>query len=662
VTADRLPAAAADEPSPIIRIERDELRSAPQARLDDLLRNSAPGFSLFRRSSSRVANPTTQGVSLRNIGPNGAGRTLVLLDGLPLNDPFAGWVPWSRVPPASLGEVIVSPGGGAGLFGNAALAGTIYLVSEAEHGDRARWTGTIGNRDTYESSLDAHLGADRLGLSGFFHRSETGGYPVLQADQRGPVDTAADAASWTSRGALSWALDEHTRLTLTASAFDEHRHNGTRLTRNASEGQDLSVTLDRAVPPLDASVRLQAYAQRRRYRSTFSSINADRSVETLALDQFDVPANAAGGSVVWSQKINEAQRVIGGVDFRWVEGATNENFLRLGGVFTRSRTAGGRQLFAGGFVEEHWQLSDVVKLAVGGRVDYWRQSDGARIERERTAGALLRNDVFTEQDGVSPNGRLSLTAQVRRDLRVRGAAYTGFRAPTLNELYRPFRVGNDLTEANAELELERLYGTEIGVDWEPVQRFSFSVTGFYNQVRDAVGNVTIGTGPGIFDPGGFVPEGGVLRQRRNLDRIDVPGVETKLLWQFATDCRLRVQYQYSHPTVTRARESPRLEGRRLAQSPGHLAVAALEWTPGPWHIGVQARYIGRQFEDDLNTLPLAPFATVDLELGYTFSEHLTGSVKVENLFDTESEVGKTTNGLVSIGAPRLVSLAVAFSF
>jgi vitamin B12 transporter len=662
VTVARLPAGGADEPFSVSRIERNELRAAPQLRLDDVLRAAAPGFSLFRRSSSRVANPTTQGVSLRNIGPNGAGRTLVLLDGIPLNDPFAGWVPWSRVPPSSLREVLVNPGGGAGLFGNAALAGTIHLVSEEPTGNTARVLGTVGNRDTSDAALEASIEAGRFSLSGYADRFETAGYPVLRGDQRGPVDTSADAASWVWQSRFGWEVDEHTRLSLTASAFDEHRNNGTRLTHNASEGQDASATLDRFIPTLDANVRLQAYAQRRRFSSTFSSVNADRTVETLALDQFDVPATAAGASAVWSQGLGDAHRIVGGADIRWVEGETNENFLRVGDEFTRARNAGGRQLFVGAFLEENWRVSDAVKVVAGGRVDYWRQSDGVRIERDRTTGATLRNDTFSEQDGVSPNGRLGLNAQLTRTVRARAAAYTGFRAPTLNELYRPFRVGNDITEANAALDPERLYGTELGVDWEPVERFSFALTGFYNQLHDAVGNVTLGEGPGTFEPGGFVPAGGVLRQRRNLDRVEVLGLELKVICLLAKDLRFRAQYLFTHPTVTRAPDSPQLEGRQLAQAPEHVAVAALEWTPGHWQAGAQVRYVSRQFEDDLNTLELAPFTTVDLSLGYTFNEHLTSAVKVENLFDTESEVGKTASGLTTIGAPRLVSLTVTVTF
>jgi outer membrane receptor protein involved in Fe transport len=662
VTADRLPTGAAEEVFSPQVISREEIETAPQMRLDDILRNASPGFSLFRRSSSRVANPTTQGVSLRNLGPNGAGRTLVLLDGLPLNDPFAGWVPWTRVPPASVREIIVNPGGGAGLFGNAALAGTIHLLGSESSRSYARLLGTVGDCDTYEAALDTRMETGKVGLSTFVDRFSTDGYPVLQANQRGPVDTSADADSWLWQSRLDWQPDGHTRLALSGAVFEEHRNNGTQLTRNATRGEDFSLAAQRAFPDLDGEMRVQTYLQRRRYRSTFTSVNEDRTQETPALDQFDVPATAAGGSAVWSQQLGDAHRVVGGVDARWVEGETNEFYFRSGDAFTRLRNAGGRQLFVGAFFEENWQATDAVSLVVGGRVDYWRQYDGLRVERERGGGVVLQDTRFDDQDGFAPNGRIGLHAKLARSIQARAAAYTGFRAPTLNELYRPFRVGNDITEANAALDPERLIGAEVGVEWEPVERFSFSVTGFYNRLRDAVGNVTIGEGPGTFDPGGFVPTGGVLRERQNLDRVEVIGVEAKLIWQMAPTVRLRAQYLFTHPTVTRASEAPVLEGKQLAQAPEHIAVAALEWTPGHWQTSAQIRYVGEQFEDDLNTLTLAPFTTVDLSLGYQFNTQLSASLKVENLFDTEAETGKTASGLVNIGAPRLWSLTVALSF
>jgi outer membrane cobalamin receptor len=153
VEADRLPDAESSEPFDVEVVDAQELERAPQSRLDDILRAELPGFSLFRRNSSRTANPTTQGVTLRNFGPSGAGRTLVLLDGIPLNDPFAGYVLWSQVPPDSIDSVLAIPGGGAGLFGNAALAGTIFLSSKPMTENSAHAEGSIGNDETYEGAV-----------------------------------------------------------------------------------------------------------------------------------------------------------------------------------------------------------------------------------------------------------------------------------------------------------------------------------------------------------------------------------------------------------------------------------------------------------------------------------------------------------------------------
>src|ERR671929_131193 len=102
--------------------------STSAATLDDALRQ-VPGFTLFRRTGSRVANPTSQGVSLRGVGASGASRALVLADGIPLNDPFGGWVYWGRVPRASVERIEVLRGGASSLYGSSALGGVVNLIT-----------------------------------------------------------------------------------------------------------------------------------------------------------------------------------------------------------------------------------------------------------------------------------------------------------------------------------------------------------------------------------------------------------------------------------------------------------------------------------------------------------------------------------------------------
>ncbi len=656
VHADRLPDAAAGAPFSAIAVTAEELRSAPQTRLDDILRAQVPGFSLFRRSSSRVANPTTQGVTLRNFGPSGAGRTLVLLDGIPLNDPFAGYVLWNQVPPASLENVLVTSGGGAGLFGNAALAGTIFLVSAAPTESGAEVDGLIGNRGTYDATVAGRVIAEPFSFSLFADRFATSGYPVLQHTQRGPVDNNGSSDSDLLSLRAEIVVSRDSTLAVGGRTFHEERGNGTIYTRNDTTGADASVRWTTRFESVGGELRLNAWNQQRKYRSTFSSINAARTIETPSLDQFSVPAEAAGGSAVWSMSLGAVHVATIGGDIRFIDGETNEAFRYVRTGFTRLRTAGGQQLFTGAFAEDTWRATSAITVVGSTRFDHWELTDGSRVETDRATGRTTLSLRYPDRSGDTVNGRLGASIDAGSRVTMRAAGYTGFRVPTLNELYRPFRVGNAVTEANATLEPERLLGGEGGVEWRPTDVLRVSGTAFYNRLENAIGNITVGFGPGTFDPVGFIPAGGVLRQRRNIQLVTAPGAEMACDWRVAAPLRLRLAYLFTYPTIAEASDAT-LRGKLLAQTPEHVATAALEWKPiSRAAVTLQTRYNARQFEDDQNRIELAPFFVIDAAVQGQFSSRFSGALKIENLFNREIETGKSADGLVSVGAPRLISL------
>src|SRR5262245_55402170 len=128
VTATRAPRPIREVTSTVTVLPREELERSPGVRIDDILR-SVPSFATFRRTSSVAADPTAQGVNLRNIGPSGVSRALVLLDGVPVNDPFGGWVYWRSLPRLGLEQVEIAPGAASALYGSAALGGVVELVS-----------------------------------------------------------------------------------------------------------------------------------------------------------------------------------------------------------------------------------------------------------------------------------------------------------------------------------------------------------------------------------------------------------------------------------------------------------------------------------------------------------------------------------------------------
>ena len=199
VTATRAEQPIGEAPASVTVLSREDIRQGAGQSLDDILRQ-VPGFSLFRRSSSLVSHPTTQGVSLRGIGPSGASRALVLLDGVPVNDPFGGWVYWDRIPLQSVEQVEVVRGGGASLWGNYALGGVINIVTRRPTERAAYFEGSYGTNDTHNVDLlltDA-LGPFRLSLEG--SHFATDGYPVVSSARRGTIDVDAGSSHTTSNG------------------------------------------------------------------------------------------------------------------------------------------------------------------------------------------------------------------------------------------------------------------------------------------------------------------------------------------------------------------------------------------------------------------------------------------------------------------------------
>ncbi len=633
-------------------IDGADLRSAPTVTLDGALR-AIPGFSLFRRSDSLAANPTAQGVSLRGLGPSGASRSLVLLDGVPLNDPFGGWVLWSQLPRESLARVEVIRGGGATAWGNAALGGVVQLITIPVSGRSARASASAGSYQTRSFEFSATQPAGKGAVQLLGRAFSTAGFTLVAPARRGPIDLpAASDHRWL---AARWRtpLNDHLEVTVTARSFDETRHNGTPYQTNRSRSDFASVVLA-AEPSKKISWNGTAYVQSGRFASTFSAVNAARTAETPASDQFAVPATAAGAA--WSGTLAHAAgaRTSFGVDARAVRGETRENFTFTNGAFTRQRFAGGTQTFLGLYALHEQPLGSDWTATFGARLDDWRETDGHRRESITATGAMVRDDRYADRDGheFSPSAGLIWRAQPH--LRLRAATQQAFRRPTLNELYRPFRAGSTVTEANPALSTERVRSAEIGADWTP-STVTLGSAFFWNELHDAVGNVTIARGPGTFPIVGALPVGGLGRQRLNLDRIQVRGIELSAGWRASDTLRFNAEALISDASVLRATQSPALAGKRIAQVPRHSATIGATWrVPRGLTLTPRLRWIGAQFEDDENALRLGEFVVADLGLGYPLGRNLEVFLNLENLGNARIETGRSADGVVNTGTPRLL--------
>ncbi|MEO5597575.1 MAG: TonB-dependent receptor, partial [Novosphingobium sp.] len=554
---------------------RDALLSAASGRIEDALSGVA-GFQQFRRSDSRSSNPSAQGVTLRALGGNATSRSLVLLDGVPMADPFFGFVPLSALAPERLASARVTRGGGSGAFGAGAVAGTIELTSAgAEELGLLNASGLLDDRGDSElsSTLAPRLGDGFAVVSARWDRGE--GFWTTPASQRVPASVRAAYESWSVglRGVAPISPD--VELQARGLVFNDARTLRFAGADTAASGQDASLRLvGRGTWQFDAL----AYVQAR----DFSNVVISSSSFRKTLDQYGTPATGLGGKLELRPPLGDEHVLRLGTDWRLGSGKTQEiAYSGVTGAVTARRSSGGRQSDLGFYAEDDWSLGALV-LTFGARADRWSQSGGFFTD-VNSAGAVTTDNHFADRSGWQTTFRGGAKVRLGGGLSVRGVAYTGLRLPTLNELYRPFTVFPVTTRANAALGNERLRGFEAGLDWSPTPALTFTLTAFDDRLAHAIGNVTIGTN---------------LRERRNLDAVHARGLE---LGSQATAGQVSFAGSLA---LTRARveasgASVALNGKRPAQTPAVAASATLGWHPKPqWDFALTLRHTGGQYEDD----------------------------------------------------------------
>lgn len=609
VTASR-GAAGLSSPASTSVVTSAELLNSAAGGIDDALRNT-PGFSLFRRSSSRVANPTIQGVTLRGVSGSGASRTIVLADGFPLNDAFGSWVYWNRIPQTAVDVVEVVRGASGDLYGADALGGVIQVLTFDPGRRRLRAAVDGGSHDTARASTFVGGSVRGWSLSAAGELLNTDGAVVLSDADRGTVDVKADSDYRSGLASVGYAGSGGWRAVARGSVFTEDRGNGTVLQVNDTNWRQMS---GEVAGSTSAGVwQIRGAGGTQTYFQTFSAVAAGRATERLTNDQ-RIPIDFGNVSAQWVSTLGR-HTLLGGVEARRTTSAMTERRYTTTGALQSTTVTSGDETIASLFSRLRLDLTDDVTVVVGGRGDRWKSAETMWFFSPR----------------VSLGWRLTPAASLQV------AASRVYRTPTLNELYRGFSVGAVVTNANPALEPERLTSVEGGVLLGR-GRASGRVTAFWNTLDGAIANITIGTN---------------RRQRQNADQVRAVGVEMEAdlrpVPSLTVTLFSALTSSYFHDTP----KQPALDGNRIPQVPRYQVGAGVTWlAPRIATVMAQARFTGAQFEDDLNTLTLRRYSIVDLSATRAITRGVHGFVGVENLFDVEYDTGRTP--LRTIGWPRTV--------
>jgi outer membrane receptor protein involved in Fe transport len=634
VTATRTAQRVSDTASSVTVLGGDDLAASGGITLDDAL-GEVPGFMLYRRNGSLAANPTSLGVSLRGVGTSGASRALVISDGIPLTDPFGGWVYWDRIPMTSVEAVEVVEGGVSDLYGGDALGGVINVIPRRPRDSSLSFATYYGNKETPDASLTAGLREGNwlatISSEGF----HTNGYVAVLPPLQGSIDTPVASEHFDGQFKLERLFSEQGRVFAGGSIFEDARKNGTPLQNNDTRLRQIDAGADWQ-SAVAGAFALRVYGGPEDYDQSFSSVASNQNSETLT-DIQRVPSYQAGLSAQWTRTAGACQTLAAGFDGQEIRGSSNE-LLYSSGSISSAVGSGGRQRIWGLFGEDIIRINTRWLITAGARVDDWSNYDALSVKQPLASPGPPQVTEFNARSEQAFSPRLSTLFRAKGNLVFRASVYRAFRPPTLNELYRNFRQGNTETLANSALTAEQLTGAEAGSSYSAWhERLSVRGTFFWSDINDPIANVTLSSTPTL-----------ITQQRQNLGETRSRGADLDTEVRVTSTVTLAGGLQYVDATVTSFPAETQLVGLLIPHVPRHdVNFQARYSRPRVLTAALQGSYVGSAFDNDQNTLLLRHYFLLDALVSRPLGHGTDVFVAGENLLDERYDVARTpflTNG------------------
>jgi len=638
VTAYRQPLGELESPVTTRTLSANALATTAAITMDDEVRQ-LPGVELFRRSSSLVANPTSQGISVRGLGSTSASRTLVTQDDVPLNDAIGGWIHWEEQPELAIQSAELVRGGASDLYGSSAIGGVLNMMTLRPTTDVVEVRSSFGGEGTYDTSALAEFKQGPWGLLAAGGTLGTDGYIQEAPYQRGPVDIASNMHNQNGlfdvehlRGPL--------RFFARGSGLNEARGNGTPFQTNGTRLWRYATGSDWQGTHGDSAV-LRVYGSTEHYRQTFSSVvntpNAAHPTCSYRCGETPskfalVPVNELGAVTHWTRPVGAGLVVLAGADVHDVRYWDREQSL---GSSTQLTNLNDHQRDSGLYAEGMW-VRRAWTFTASARMDWFQNYDGFA----RTfAGTTWKPSATqpTQRDERIFDPRMGISRKFLQHWAVSASGFRAFRSPSPSELYRSTQVGNKLTLPNGKLLSERATGWETGIasqwHWGTI-RSSY----FLTQVNRPI--VAVTTNP---------TSSPILLARQNLGQIESRGVA--LDFELAPQRWLSLDggYQYAHAVVSRG---PQDYGNWIPEVARNMASLNLRvYKPKLGTLSLQSRLSGRQYDDDANLFLLHGYFRLDAYASRPIGNHLELFAAGENLFDRDIEDSKTPT--TTLGMPRV---------
>ena len=644
VTATRSEMALSTVPESLTVLDSARLRDTPAQSVDDVLR-TVPSVNLPPAASYQL-HPTANSVSMRGLGGS---RALVLLDGVPLNDPFFGYLQWSLLPIEDVRRIEVVRGGGATLWGNYAMGGVINILTRIP--DRQSLSVDLGGGayGTYWGNLHgAWVPSDRLRVGFDATGNGTDGFQSVLAVQRSPLDVPTSFRARNLQLASQFEPTEQLSGSLRVGWHELDQRLHSPLSTNRQSMWNLSGDLRRRVGAQSLTATLFHIDSEFRTDNTDTPDDAAPGTAEFVQNRHRTPVNTTGGSLLWSLQGSSVLRLLSaGADYQQLRGTDTGAIFDGSGMQIRTDVGRGAQRFAGVFVQASLVPHEDLEILASARYQYFQNYDGF----DGSPGGLGRTP---RKSSSSFNPRISMRYAISPLMALRVAGYRAFRAPTLDNLYRTFSTPFGVFYGNAALKPERLKGAEAGADFT-AGALRAQLTYYYNNIDDLLTSRNLDFSE--LPPGFFFGSRNI-----NAGSARARGFEAELNRSFAAHWDGTLAYTYASSIITENPLDPLSVGKQLGGVPRQSASGALSYRGAGWRIAARLRWIDKSYSDNAQTLAVDEHVIADLSAAYAVNRHLEPYIKVENLFARQYIADNSGFSPPQLGTPLTVFAGLRASF
>ncbi|HTN50042.1 MAG TPA: TonB-dependent receptor [Burkholderiaceae bacterium] len=684
VTASRSDVLLADMPLYTTIIHRQDIERSPAQTLDQLLRQ-IPGVNLGG-APYFVTDPTGNQIRMRGTTNS---KVLVLLDGMPVLDPFYTTVQWFKVPLTSIERVEVIRGGNSSLWGNMAVAGVVNIVSRVPRDNGGAGSATYGSMNTATGSASKNFRPnDALGINVSADLLKTAGYQTTPSEYLSSFPGKGDSSATIWNARLGFYFDPTPDLSAyIRGGYHQQDQDiggytyGTNLqkspdiaaglTKSFGDSGQLSMNAWMQYVGFDKNNGAACYLQ--------SATNCNTTAVTAPLVQYANshdwnPYREVGASGVYALRLGSWLRGLQlGVDYRMLFGQDysttyNRPTTTDGAATTINRTnfGQGQQQFSGVFAQFQMLPLENLQVTLGVRYDYWTNTEGVALMTRYSGGkpgATLGGDVPDSNKGQF-DPALAARYAVSEDIDIRGAVYKSFRAPGLNNLYRSFSSTTSITIANPFLFPETMTGGEIGGDFRTA-KMEVNATAFIYDIQNLIASYRVlnaATAPpqviAICGPT-LANCPATVNFNTNAQDGRSYGLELAGRYNLTPTISADAAYMYTRSYYTASSVGDPL-GNQLGAVPTNLFTAGLTWQTAPaWQNFIGLRYTGGMYLDVNHTIPQGGFVVVNLSTSYRVNSNIELFGNIVNLFNEKySDSATTSASSKTLGMPFALNVGV----